>query len=154
MIQFRKPLIRLFFWATILSMLVQVVEATTMNFTVQGDEEVTRSISLEVDDRVLIKFTVVGQTTSTLNFYMSYPNGTVKDFGKVGSVNYPFVCEVSGKYVLHFSNVDSSGDKLVTLDYEIQHYILGIPQMLFLAIVIVLICLAAVAAFIFMGKPR
>jgi len=47
-----------------------------------------------------------------------------------------------------------SEDKLVTLDYEIQHYIFGIPQMLFLTIIIVLISVAAVATFILMEKPH
>jgi len=136
------------------SILIQLAEATAMNFTVHSGEEVTKTISLEVDDRIVIKFTVVGQTASTLDFYIIYPNGTVKDFGKVGNLNYPFVCDKAGEYVLHFSNRDSSEDKLVTLDYEIQHYIFGIPQMLFLTIIIVVVCMAAVATFILMGKPR
>lgn len=55
---------------------------------------------------------------------------------------------------MHFSNTDSLEDKLVTLDYEIEHYIFGMPQMLFLAIIIVLVCIAAVAAFILMGKQH
>lgn len=154
MIQFKNKLIRFLFFIMLLSVLVQLAEATTMNFTVHGGEEQTRSISLAVEDHVVMKFTVVGQTASTLNFRIAYPNGTVKDFGKVGTLNYPFVCEDAGEYVLRFSNADSSEDKFVTLDYEVQHYIFGIPQMLFLTIIIVLVCMAAVATFIFMGKPR
>jgi len=63
-------------------------------------------------------------------------------------------CDEAGEYVLHFSNTDASEDKLVTLNYEIQHYIFGIPQMLFLTIIIVLVCVGAVATFILMGKTR
>ena len=55
---------------------------------------------------------------------------------------------------LHFSNTFSSESKLVTLDYELEHYILGMPQMLFLALVVVAICVAALAVFILMGRPR
>ncbi len=47
-----------------------------------------------------------------------------------------------------------SEDKLVTFDYEIQHYIFGIPQMMFLTIIIVLISVAAAATLILMGKPH
>jgi len=154
MIRFRRPLIRFLFTVIVFLIIVQIAEATTMNFTVNGGEEVTKSIRLAVDDRVLIKFTVVGSSDSTLHFYITYPNGTVKEFGKRGSLNYGFVCDAEGNYVLHFSNRDSSADKLVTLDYEVQHYIFGIPQMLFLTVIIVLVCVAAVAAFIFMGKPH
>jgi len=134
--------------------LVQPAEATTGKFTVHSGEEVTRSLSLAVEDRVLVKFTVVGQPDSTLYFYMTYPNGTVKEFGKVGYFHHSFVCDAEGEYVMHFSNRDSAEDKLVTLDFEVQHYIFGMPQMLFLTIVIVIVCVAAVAVFILMGKPR
>jgi len=154
MITSRKLLIRFLFIAIAFLIIVQFAEATTMNFTVHGGEDVPKSISLAVEDRVLIRFTVVGPSDSALYFYISYPNRTVKEFGKVGYFHYPFVCDAEGEYVLHFSNIGSTEDKLVTLDYEVQHYIFGVPQMLFLTIIIVLVCVAAVAVFILMGKPR
>jgi len=150
----RRLLIRSLFVAIAFSIIVQLAEATTVNFTVHGGEEVTKTISIAVEDRVLIRFTVVGQYDSSLHFYITYPNGSVKDFGKVGNFHYPFVCDAEGEYVLHFSNTDSTVDKLVTLDYEVQRYIFGIPQMLFLTIIIVVVCVAAVAAFVLMGKLR
>lgn len=131
-----------------------VVEATSTSFTVRGGEEVIKHIRLAVEDHVLIKFTVVGQTSSTIAFYITYPDGNVQNFGNVGSFSHEFVCDFEGVCELHFSNADSAEDKLVTLDYEVQHYIFGVPQMLFLAIIIVLVCLAAVATFVLMGKPR
>jgi len=124
-----------------------------MNFTVQGGKEETRSISLAVEDRVLIRFTVVGLSDSSLHFYTTYPNGTEKDFGRRGDFHNSFLCDIEGECVLHFSNTDSTEDKLVALNYEVQHYIFGIPQMLFLTIIIVVVCVAAVAVFILMGKP-
>jgi len=154
MIRSRKLLSRFLFIAVVFSIIVQLAEATTMNFTVYGGEEVTRSIRLAVDDHVLIKFTVVAQSDKTLHVYMTYPNGTVQEFGEMGFYTYTFVCDVEGEYVLHFSNKDSLENKFVTLDYQVEHYIFGIPQMLFLTIIIVLVCVAAVAAFILMGKPR
>jgi hypothetical protein len=135
-------------------MIIQFAEATAMNFTVPAGEEITKIINLSIDDHVVIKFTVIGQTEHTLNFSITYPNGTVQAFGKTGDFSYPFVCNQEGQHILNFSNTDSLEDKLVTLDYEVDHYILGMPQMLFLTILIVLVCIAAVAAFIFMGKPR
>jgi len=96
----------------------------------------------------------VGAPDNSIHFYMVYPNGTVRDFGKQGEFSFSFICDLEGEYFLRFSNVDSSTDKLVTLDYEVQHYIFGIPQMLFLTILIVVVSMIAVAAFILMGKPR
>ncbi len=155
MIQFSKVLIRFIFLVILLSIFVLFVEATTMNFTVHGGEEMTKQISLAVEDHVVIKFTVVGQTESVLNFYIVCSNGTLREFGNmIGTFTYSFICNEAGEYVLHFSNKDFSEDKLVTLNYEVGHYIFGIPQMLFLAIIIALVCMAAVATFIFMSKPH
>jgi hypothetical protein len=134
--------------------IVQLAEATTMNFTVPSGEEETKTINLAVEDHVLIKFTVVGTSDNFLHFYITYPNGTVKDFGKRGYFHHSFVCDTEGECILRFSNIDSTEGKHVTLDYEVEHYIFGISQMLFLTIIIVTVCMAAVATFILMGKPR
>lgn len=155
MIQPKKGLIRLLFAIIIFSILVQVAKATTINFTVPKGEEVTKLLDLAVEDHVSVKLTVVGQTESTLDFYITDPHGNVEaEYSSAGNVNYCFVCNETGQYTLHFSNTDTSEDKLVTLNYEIQHYIFGIPQMLFLTIIIVLVCMGAVATFVLMGKPR
>jgi len=134
---------------------VQIVIATTANFKVSAGQEESRTLSLSTDDRVLIEFTVLGgQDGSTLHFYATYPNGTTKDFGFVGNHVQRFVCDKDGDCLLHFSNTESSEDRFVSLDYEIEHYFFGLPQMFFLTIVIVCICLAAVAVFILMGRPH
>jgi hypothetical protein len=155
MIKPKKLLIHLLLITALVLMAAQLAEATTTNFTVQGDHEEKKPISLAVEDHVLIKFSVVGSSDSTLHFFMTYPNGTSKDFGTVGGYfYYSFVCDAEGQYVLHFSNAGSNVDKLVTLDYEVDHYIFGIPQMLFLAMIIAVVCVAAVAAFVLMGKSH
>ena len=155
MTQLKKKLIRFLFIVMALSILVRNAKATTINFTVPEGEEITKPISLVAEDHVSVKFTVVGQTASTLHFYITDPHGDVKvEYSEIGNVDYSFVCDEAGEYVLHFHNIDMSEDKLVTLNYEIQHYIFGIPQMLFLTIIIVLVCMSAVATFTLMGKPR
>jgi hypothetical protein len=154
MIRYKTGLVGFLLLAITFSILVKAAEATAMNFTVHGDEEISKSLSLAVEDHVLIRFTVVGGSENSIHFYIAYPNGTEKNFGDVGDFNFNFVCDAEGEYVLHFSNAGSSADKSVTLDYEIDHYILGIPQMLFLALIVVIVCVAAVAVFIFMGKPH
>jgi len=132
--------------------LIRSAQATVSTFTVGSGKIVTQPLNLAVEDHVVIKVTVVGQSDS-LGFSIICPNGTVRDFGKIGYFSFSFVCTEDGDYILRFSNLESS-EKLVTLNYEIQHYIFGIPQMLFLVIIIVVVCAAAIAVFIFMGKPR
>lgn len=154
MFRIKKSSACFLFSILVLLALIGFAFATTMQFTVQSGKEVTRSISLAVEDHVVIKFTVLGQTDNTLSFSITYPNGTVQDFGMKGTFSCSFVCDKEGDCILHFSNAGSLEDKTVTLDYEVEHYIFGMPQMLFLTLIIVLVCMVAVAVFIFMGKPH
>ena len=150
-----KNIVRFLFIVIVFSVLIQTAEATTVDFTVPGGEEITKPISLAVEDHVSVKFTIVGQTESALDFSITDPHGDVKvEYSDVGIVDYRFVCDEAGTYVLHFSNIGKTEGQLVILNYEIQHYIFGIPQMLFLTIIIVLVCVGAVATFMLIGKPR
>ena len=56
------------------------------------------------------------------------------------------MCDVKGEYELNFVNNDIKESKLVTLNLDVEHYIFGMPQMLFLAVVIVVIFIAGLAA--------
>jgi len=156
MIRLKKSKLLLLVSVLLSLVLVQLSYATVMNLSVHGGEEVTQSLNLAVEDHVLIKFNVIGgQSGNTLDFYLTCPNGTSKiAYVGVGSVSYNFICDEEGEYVLHFSNLGSSEDKFVSLDYEVQHYVFGVPQMLFLTVIIVIVCVAAVAVFIFMGKQH
>lgn len=151
----RKALIPFLLIILILGILVQYASATATQFTVHGGQEFTVTIDLTTEDHVLIKFGVIGQSDSTIDFRLVDPYENVAaEFSKKGDVSYTFVCTEGGDYVMHFSNVFSSEDKLITLEYEIEHYFFGLPQMLFMVLVVVVICVAAVAVFILMGKPR
>jgi len=141
--------------ATALVTTAELASATAASFNVPAGTATTRNLSLAAEDRIVIRFTVTGsQSDSTIAFSIDYPNGTARAFGKLGILTHSFVCDKGGTCVLHFSNAGSSTDKLVTLDYEVQHYIFGMPQMLFLAMIVAVICVAMVAVFILMGRPR
>jgi multisubunit Na+/H+ antiporter MnhC subunit len=149
----RKRVLCLLLATSIILLLFLTVRATTESFTVPAGEDETRLLNLTTGDHVQIRFTVTGGTTNMLNFYITDPYGNIlEDFGSVGSVDYSFVCSHGGEYTLHFSNAASIDDKLVSLDYEVDHYVLGMPQMLFLTIIVLVICMVAVAVFILMSK--
>jgi hypothetical protein len=154
MANLRRSLVYTFIIIALLAVSIGGVQAMTTNFTVKGGEEITHPISLAYEDRVLIQFSAVGveEASSTLHFSIVFPNGTVRDFEEVGKTSYSFICDIEGEYTLHFVNNDQTIDKLVTLNYEIQHYIFGIPQMLFMALIIVLACIGGVVAYVLLGK--
>lgn len=95
------------------------------------------------------------ENDGVLDFWVTYSNGTIQtSYHNVGSVNYDFVCNVEGDYALHFANVGSSDDVLVSLNYDVGHNVVGIPQPLFEAIVVIVICVLAAAVFVLLGRPR
>jgi hypothetical protein len=129
--------------------------ATTTQFTLKAGGEVTHPINLIAEDRVLIQFKVIGTTADTshnLLFSISFPNGTLKNFGESGDFSYSFVCDAEGEYTLNFTNTDQIESKLVTLNYEIDHYIFGMPQMLFMVILIAVVSMVGVAVFIGLSR--
>jgi hypothetical protein len=134
------------------AVLVGLGEATTASLKVKPDEEILQPVNLIAEDRVLIQFKVIGATSSLVHFSLIFPNATVKDFGEVSSYSTSFVCDLEGEYKLNFTNTDQTENKLVTLNYEIDHYILGMPQMLFMVILIAVVSVVGVAVFIGLSR--
>ena len=87
-----------------------------------------------------------------LHFLIVLPNATAMDYGEIGQCSTSFITNTKGGVELHFDNSNSSDSKLVTLNYEIEHYIFGIPQMIFLLIVIALLLVGITAGYLIMGK--
>jgi len=149
----KKRLACLLLAVAIVLLLVPAVRAVAQSFTVRAGQEETKTLSLVVEDHVQIRFTVIGKTVSTIDFYVTDPLGNVMvALGATGNVNYDFICSLEGMYTLHFSNVASAEDKLVALDYEVTPYIFGMPQTLFLVLIACGLCVGAVAVFILMSK--
>ena len=131
----------------LLAVLIGSGSATTASLNVTPNEEVDQPLNLIAEDRVLIQFNVIG-ATNRVHFSIIFPNATVKDFGEVSTYTTSFVCDLEGEYLLNFTNVDPEENMLVTLNYEVDHYIFGMPQMLFMVIVIAVVSMVGVAVFI------
>ena len=131
--------------------LVGLSGAATVSMTVPAGEEVNRKIDLAVDDRVRIQFTVVGTKNNFMSFSLVYPNATEISFGEIGVLRHSFVCDAKGEYTMYFVNNDTTESKLVTLNYEIEHYLFGMPQTLFLVLIIAVLCIAMAAAYVLLS---
>lgn len=143
----------LLFFVFILSLVIISVNAETKGFKVPPQTEVTQSLDLKEDDRVSLGFSVIGESTDELDFRVTNPDGnTIMQYKKVGQISSSFSATRTGAFLLHFDNSFSSETKTVTLNYSVQHYIMGIPQTLFLVLAIAIILVIAIAIFGFMGK--
>ena len=136
-----------------ISLLIGLVQSLTESISIKPDSEVNQTLYLLSEDRVLLQIKILKDTSDGFSSALILPNGTVIEFGEANNIDYRFICEIEGEYILKFVNSDKQNDKLVTLNYEIQNYVFGIPKMLFLTLIIVGICLVGVVIFVFLGKP-
>jgi hypothetical protein len=137
---------------SLLITMIATVQATTESLSIQAGEELVRKINISAEDHMRIAFTVLSHSSSSLRFWIVFPNGTKGDYRESANYNISFASEVRGECELHFDNTNSSSAQLVTLNYEIEHYYFGIPEIPFLIIVIVVFLLCIVAGYIIMGK--
>ena len=132
--------------------LIDLVLATTLSLNISAGEEVNHKIELKVDDQLTIQFNAIGEGNNQIFFSIIYPNATETKFGEVISFSKTLDCTIEGEYTLKFVNSDPNQSRLVTLNYNIEKYIFGMPKLFFLAFVIAVICLIMIAACALMGK--
>jgi hypothetical protein len=150
----RKSYISLFLISfVILANLSGFAQATASSFSVKAGEEVSRSIDLLVDDRVLIEFGVVGGgEANIIRFSLASPNGTITDFGEQGTLSFSFICTEKGQYTLHFANQNPTATSLVTLECKIDHYVFGMETSLFWLVFVALVCIVGAVGYVILTK--
>jgi hypothetical protein len=126
--------------------------AATGSFIVEAGEDLVYPIDVVSSDRVCLNFVTTGDASSSFCFSLTFPNSTVLDLGEIDKYYTSFTSETTGKCELYFDNTKSTQPTFVALNYEIEHYILGIPQMMFALIVIFVLVLVVVAGYVVMGK--
>jgi len=119
--------------------------AITLSITVPAGEQMDQIMDLKVDDHVRIHFNVLGADNSYISFSLVFPNSTEINFGEVGLFSYNFIGDTKGEYKMCFVNNDLAENKLVTLNYEVESYIFGMPQTQFLLIFIAVIIVMMLA---------
>ena len=137
---------------TLLITMTATAQAATESLNVQAGEDLVREVSLSAEDHVRISFSVLSQSSSSMRFWIVFPNGTTRDYDESTNYNVSFASGVQGECELHFDNTNSSSAQLVTLNYESEHYYFGIPEIPFLIIVIGILLLCIVAGYVIMGK--
>ena len=141
----RKFAIVFFIGLILIMSFVSPLWATTLSINLPAGEQTDHTLSLRLDDHVRIKFNVLGTESSYVDFSLVFPNSTELNFGEVGVFNYNFVCDVKGEYKMCFVNNDLAENKLVTLNYDVESYMFGLPQTQFLVIFIAVVCVMMVA---------
>jgi hypothetical protein len=131
---------------------IEIAHATTESLNVEAGKDLVCKINLESEDRVQLTFVTIGQAYSNLRFSIVLPNSTVINLGEIDQYSTSFTSDAKGTCELHFDNTNSSETALVSLNYEVEHYILGMPEMIFILVAIAVLLMVIVTGYIIMGK--
>ena len=131
---------------------VGIVHATTESFNVDAGKEFVCKIDVASGDRVQLTFVTTGQASIDLRFSLVFPNSTVISVGEVSQYSTSFTSDAGGTCELHFDNSNSSDPVFVAFNYEVDHYILGMPEMIFVLVAIAVLLMVIVTGYIIMGK--
>jgi hypothetical protein len=131
---------------------IGIVHATTESFNIDAGKELVCKINVASEDRVQLTFVTTGQASSDLCFSIVFPNSTVISLGEVCQYSTSFTSDSGGTCELHFDNSNSSDPVFVALNYEVDHYILGMPEMIFVLVAIAVLLMVIVTGYIIIGK--
>lgn len=133
---------------------INTVIAVSRTIYVEAGKEKVESISLKVEDEVSGRISVIGDSSDGINFYVTDPDGKIVVQYKNATVkDFRFTASQEGTYKLHFDNSLSTDRKTITFNYDVRHYIFGIPQEDFLVFVVMIVALIGLILFVAMSRP-
>jgi hypothetical protein len=136
----------------IASLICSVVNAYSETIELPARDGKKRTVDLNAGDVVSGHVTLVG---NAINFSISNPEeAIVLNYTLINPTDFKFTASMTGTYSFHFENWFSDEVKFVSLNYNVQHYIFGVPQEYFLLFIVVVVALIAIVVFVAMSpKP-
>src|SRR5512135_3165297 len=116
--------------------LVSEVYASVESVSVAAGDDFVRSLPVAQSDVVSLTFNVVGPDPSSLHFSVLFPNGTSVEFGEKSQGLFSFPIDTDGKCLLIFENSDSADAQQLTLDYSVEHFVFGLPMLVFVLLAV------------------
>lgn len=133
---------------------INAVSAVSQTIYVDAEQEKVESVNLKVDDEVSGRISVVGGTNNDIDFNITDPDGeAVVPKERVSVKDFRFSASKEGTYRLHFDNSFSTEAKTVSFNYDVRHYIFGIPQEDFLVFVVMIVAVIGLVLFAAMSRP-
>jgi hypothetical protein len=131
-----------------------IVDAVSQTVRIEAGQKKTKSIYLRVDSVVKGKLSVIGDSNSQIDFYITGPSEEiVVPKERVSVKDFRFTATKEGTYTLHFDNSFSTKRKTVTYNYDVRRYIFGMPQEDFLVILVMIIAAVGIILFVAISRP-
>jgi hypothetical protein len=135
--QFKKGSIPLFLLLTF-SLFATVCSVIADTRTCEIEPQQQQTITLNLNNGDSVSGTIVVNGQGLIHFWISDPQGmNVTDYGNVGKTDFSLNAQTSGTFTLHMFNTSPDSSVSATINYNATYRILGMPQELFLLLVIV-----------------
>lgn len=133
---------------------INAVSAVARTIYVEAEKEAVENLSLKVDDEVSGRISVIGDSSDDIDFFITDPGeNVVVQHEKVSVQDFRFKASREGTYTLHFDNTFSTERKTVTFNYDVRHYIFGIPQEDFLVFMVMIVGMIGLVLFVAVSRP-
>jgi hypothetical protein len=131
-----------------------IVNAVSRTIRIEAGEKKTESVYLNANSVISGKLNVIGDSNSEIDFYITGPDGkTVLSKERITVKNFRLTAAKEGTYTLHFDNSFSTERKTVTYNYDVRHYIFGMPQEDFLVLLVMIIATIGIVLFVAISRP-
>jgi hypothetical protein len=131
-----------------------IVNAVSRTIRIEAGEKKTESVYLNVNSVISGKLNAIGDSNSEIDFYITGPDGkTVLSKERITVKNFRLTAAKEGTYTLHFDNSFSTERKTVTYNYDVRHYIFGMPQEDFLVLLVMIIATIGIVLFAAISRP-
>jgi hypothetical protein len=150
----RKSGFTLFLLLGLFGFTIAAVKATAETFALPAGQTTARAVDLNVDDDVSGRISVVSSDELNQITFMVYgPGGNiVLPATTVFANNFEFKAVDAGTYSFVFDNSLSTGDKTVSLNYDVRHYWFGMPQEFVLMLIVVFLGVLGLVIYAMVSK--
>jgi uncharacterized membrane protein YdbT with pleckstrin-like domain len=125
--------------------------AETGTYQIQPQQQRTVSLSLNNGDSVTGSIVVNGE--GSIDFWISDSQGmNVTYYNNIGQTEFSLNAQTSGTFTFHILNRSTDSSVTATLNYNATHRIFGIPQEMFLLLVVVGIVLLLIIVWAVLSK--
>lgn len=137
--------------AASLFVIICPVIAETGTYQIQPQQQKTISLSLNSGDSVTGSIVVNGE--GSLDFWISDPQGmNVTSHSNIGQTDFSLNAQTSGTFTSHIFNRSTDSSVTAILNYNTTRRIFGMPQEMFLLLVIVGVVLLLIAVWAVLSK--
>ena len=99
----KKSILYVLVFLTLVSLFIELGQSITVSVNIKPESEIEQILNLKFEDHVLIQIRTLGNSNN-FSSKLLLPNGSLIKFGQENIIDYSFICDNEGQYILKFFN--------------------------------------------------